>query len=195
MAKATCSIPGCEALSHARGWCSTHYDRWYRHGSTDDPDAPAVRFWRKVQKTETCWLWTGHCTAGGYGTFSLERRSVFAHRFAYELVVGPIPEGLTLDHRCHNEDRSCPAGDGCLHRRCVRPDHLEPATMGQNVRRGNPGGWTAGRRAARTHCKRGHLLSEANVTLGADGGRRCRLCRELAWKRQADRRRERFSWL
>jgi len=86
--------------------------------------APDVRFWARVEVTKTCWLWTGSRSRDGYGKFE-PATSVFykAHRFAYETVVGPIPEGLTLDHLCRV-------------RRCVNPDHLEPVTNQENLLRG-----------------------------------------------------------
>jgi hypothetical protein len=89
----------------------------------------AERFWSKVDRTDSsgCWLWLGQRNAWGYGHF---RRTVVlgtyvavkAHRYAYTLAIGPIPPGLTLDHLCGR-----PA--------CVRPDHLEPVTNAENLRR------------------------------------------------------------
>lgn len=67
-----------------------------------------------------CWLWAGHKTKGGYGTKWFEKRYYVVHRLAYELWVGPIPEGLDMDHLCHQRD-------------CLRPDHLRPATRKQNM--------------------------------------------------------------
>src|SRR5688500_4996363 len=84
---------------------------------------PAVLFWAKVDKTSTCWLWTGARHPLGYGHVRYGNRTSAAHRVAWELINGPIPEGLTLDHLCR-----VPA--------CVRPDHLEPVTHRENVRRG-----------------------------------------------------------
>lgn len=86
---------------------------------------PEPRFWVKVEKTESCWLWTGATNGLGYGKFKADPRTpaVYAHRYAYELVVGPIPEGLQLDHCCENPP-------------CVNPAHLEPVTQAENVRRG-----------------------------------------------------------
>jgi hypothetical protein len=78
------------------------------------------RFWAKVTKTDECWLWTGCLARGGYGHFWNGTRQVGAHRYAYELLVGPIPEGMQLDHRL-----TCP-------KRCVNPAHLRPATNKQN---------------------------------------------------------------
>lgn len=81
------------------------------------------RFWSRVDKTEGCWNWKGRLGHDGYGLFSIGKRdNVIPHRFSYELEVGPIPEGLQLDHLCRN-------------RACVRPDHLEPVTREENMRR------------------------------------------------------------
>ncbi len=73
---------------------------------------PEERFWSKVEKTESCWLWKGGTTARGYGQFYLDK-SLLAHRFSYTLLVGPIPDGLLFDHTCQVKT-------------CVRPDHLTP---------------------------------------------------------------------
>lgn len=84
------------------------------------------RFWPKVERVEDgCWLWTASLTGDGYGRISLGGKfgpMGLAHRVAYELLVGPIPEGLELDHLCRV-------------RRCVNPEHLEPVTHAENVRR------------------------------------------------------------
>lgn len=79
------------------------------------------RFWTKVQKTDTCWLWTA-ATQKGYGAFGVGRKMKRAHRVAWELVLGPIPGNKPLDHKCQNT-------------LCVRPhpDHLRPVTYKQNM--------------------------------------------------------------
>lgn len=79
------------------------------------------RFWPKVLKTETCWLWTAGKTRAGYGHISGGPRGkmLYAHRISWEWVNGPIPPGVEIDHRCSN-----PA--------CVNPDHLRAVTSGQN---------------------------------------------------------------
>jgi hypothetical protein len=85
------------------------------------------RFWSQVDRTGTCWIWTGHLNRDGYGQFKItdrpgHYRTVRAHRWAWEAAHGPVPAGLTLDHLCGR-----PA--------CVRPDHLEPCTAAENLRR------------------------------------------------------------
>lgn len=127
------------------------------------------RFWEKVDKTETCWIWTGATTgtASGspYGMFvpdarrSGPRRKVLAHRYAYEQIVGPIAEGLTLDH----------VKTLCRSTLCVNPAHLEPVTIAENIRRAREG---------RTHCDRGiHSWTDDNIYVQpSTGGRTCRAC-------------------
>lgn len=79
-----------------------------------------AEFWDHVEKTDTCWLWTRSCQPSGYGQLSLGGTMVLAHRVAWQLINGPVPDGTELDHR-----PTCP-------KRCVRPDHLRPATRKQN---------------------------------------------------------------
>ena len=77
------------------------------------------RFWAKVEKTETCWNWTGS-KPRGYGHFWNGVKAIKAHRYSYELIHGPIAPGLILDHQCHNTV-------------CVNPSHLNPVTIQQNA--------------------------------------------------------------
>lgn len=110
-------------------------------------------FWAKVQKTDTCWLWTAR-SCNGYGSFGIGRVPRLAHRVAYTELVGPIPKGMTLDHLCRV-------------RACVNPAHLEVVTAEENVRRAMP---------IRTHCENGHELPEA----GIKDRTRCRICKPWA---------------
>lgn len=150
----------------------------------------AERFWAKVDKTGTpehpeCWVWTAHRMPSGYGQMNIGGgRKVYAHRMAYELVVGPIPEGLVTDHLCRN-------------RACVNPAHLEPVTQKVNHERGEAHvhvhRWQEGSAALKrnkTHCKHGHVFDEANTFRPLGGGRVCRACQANYQRKLRARRRE-----
>lgn len=169
-----CTIEGCTNLHTARGWCDMHYRRWQRFG---DPQAvvgerlpwPARLLTRMSPQPSGCIHYTGLLRADGYGRLTgPDSRQHPVHRLAYELLVGPIPAGLTLDHLCHNQDEGCSGGSSCLHRRCINVDHLEPVTIGQNTRRGG--------NARKTHCKRGHEFTDENTYVTPGGQRQCRAC-------------------
>lgn len=81
----------------------------------------AARFWAKVQKDEGCWLWTAHRNHRGYGIFNLNGRTSRAHRVAYTLTKGPIPDGAIVCHTCDNPP-------------CCNPDHLWLGTLADNNR-------------------------------------------------------------
>jgi hypothetical protein len=117
------------------------------------------RFWSKVQKTETCWIWTAACNGPGYGNFFYRGRTVLAHRIAYEWLVGAIPAELPLDHLCR-----MPA--------CVNPAHLEPVTQKINILRGVA---PSARNAVKTHCDNGHEFTPENTHIDKRG-RNCRAC-------------------
>lgn len=117
-----CTVDGCNRPNKSLGLCQRHYQWQYRHGSVEDPRE--TRFWANVDKDAgaPCWLWTGSLNSDGYGRFN----GKLAHRRTYLEVVGPIPDGLVLDHLCRV-------------RNCVNPDHLEPVTQRENMRRGDQG--------------------------------------------------------
>ena len=148
------------------------------------PVSPEIRFWAKVDKSGDCWRWTAFTDADGYGIFGIaESRSVRAHRFAYEASVGPIPDGLELDHLCHTRDLDCPGGDDDPHRSCVNPAHLEPVTGSVNIMRGRGLGTL---NASREVCIRGHSLSGDNLYVQPDGKRMCRECKRARKRAQND---------
>jgi hypothetical protein len=150
---------------------------------------PISRFWSYVNKTDACWLWTASLSAG-YGQFApVHNEHVRAHRYAYELLVGSIPDGLDLDHLCHNEDPNCRGGSTCRHRACVNPAHLEPSTRQENLAR-SPSG-EAKRNAAKTRCPQDHPYSGDNLYINATSG--ARVCRECG--RAGERRRYKVRML
>lgn len=112
-----------------------------------------------------CWGWTGSLTPspGRYGVFHRREKkriiTMMAHRTTYELLVGPIPEGYTIDHLCKNH-------------RCVNPEHLEPVPHGVNLLRGNT---INAANATKTHCKHGHEFTPENTYIRPDTG--CRMCK------------------
>lgn len=122
-----------------------------------------------------CIIWLGPLTPKGYGqtTWNFKHRPV--HRLAYELAKGPVPDGLVLDHKCRV-------------RSCCNPDHLEPVTNRENIRRGT--GHTAVN-ARKTHCSEGHPLSGDNLELRVSAGtmrRRCIKCRKAESARYEKKR-------
>lgn len=150
------------------------------------PDGLPRRIRTKIRPAENgCWVWTGRLNTGGYGGIHLGRHQL-AHRVVWILLVGEIPDGLTLDHLCCTPEE-CAGGPTCPHRGCVNPAHLTPATIGENVLRGN--GLTA-RFARASACKRGHALTPENTyTPPGRGGRLCRICQREREIRRAPRSR------
>jgi hypothetical protein len=173
-------ICGRRVVIKSRGWCKMHYRRWQRHGDPltvkqiQGDDEARVLSYIQVGDPGECWPWTGSTGANGYGYTRLAGKQDLAHRAAYILFVGPIPEGMDLDHLCHVHDE-CPGGDTCPHRRCCNwISHLGPATSAANTLRGS--GPTAAF-ARRDRCAKGHIYTEASSYLGKQGDRRCRICR------------------
>lgn len=131
------------------------------------------------QKTDTCWIWIRALNWQGYGCVWWGGKVKSAHRVIYELLIGEIPTGLTLDHLCKNKA-------------CVNPAHLEPVTMAVNVLRAD-GACALNKRKDR--CKSGHLFDKANTIMYRDKYRRCRECKRRVAKVSWARRREKLSLL
>lgn len=121
MEKPTCSVGGCSEPVQARGLCKADYSRARRSGQLALLPKLTLeeRFWAKVDKRgpNECWPWLASLNCG-YGQIGLNHRPIIAHRLAYELLIGPIPEGMDLDHLCHTQDSTCRLDDRCPHRRC-----------------------------------------------------------------------------
>lgn len=119
----------------------------------------------RLDRTGDCWLWPGG-TSAGYGKLGLwtgeKMRTVYAHRAMYQRHVGPIPEGMEIDHRC-----------GVL--LCANPSHLEAVTHAENVRR-----WAT----TITACLRGHEFTEENTYANKKGVRHCRTCRRNSYREE-----------
>jgi len=118
-----------------------------------------------------CWLWLGSLTTEGYGRWS--RKCLMAHRISYELVHGPIPKDLEVDHLCR------------VHA-CVNPNHMEIVTRKENILRGTA---PSARFAKATHCKHGHEFNLKNTYWRKHGGRACRRCQCLATRVYKERTR------
>lgn len=165
-----CTAEGCDRPAVSRpSFCLKHYKRWKRRGTTHDV-TPEERFFASIApgaNWEDCWIWTNRLMVGGYGSFSADKKIWLAHRWSYEFMRAPIPDGLALDHLCSNPP-------------CVNPWHLEPVTQRENVLRSR--GITA-QNARKTHCKWGHEFTEANTYVDRRGRRGCRTCRNAASRR------------
>lgn len=177
-----CTAPDCDKPIRTRrsGLCEMHYFRQRRTGSLEDPRPTAEqRFFAHLVKTPGgCWRWKT-VERNGYGTkLYADGGHHLPHRWAYQHFVGSIPDGFTVDHRCHDERSGCAGGPTCQHRRCVNPAHLTLASGPDNTSRGVKT-WQA-------HCKRGHEFTEAN-TYRANGRRTCITCRtarKRAWRQR-----------
>lgn len=132
-------------------------------------EATALRFFSRVKKTESCWVWVGP-TSDGYGRFSLSKKlKVGAHRYSYELHKGPIQQGMVIDHLCRN-------------RACVNPEHLSEKTNRENLLA--PGSQSVNAiNARKTECPKGHPYTTENTAWRA-GKRHCRACERERWHRR-----------
>lgn len=153
-----------------------------RPGNPPAPLAERLAKLVNVEGDDGCWIFTGHKDKKGYGRIGVQQspgkwKNRRAHRVSYELLVGPIPAGLQLDHLCRVPS-------------CVNPDHLEPVTNRENGLRGfSP----CGNNARKTHCPLGHAFTPDNtrtkVTKCGTIGRECKVCGLLGQQRRASQTR------
>lgn len=136
-----------------------------------------ARIKAKVQITESgCWEFIGSRVGLGYGRIGWNGRLWLAHRVTYTLLVGPIPDGLEIDHLCKNKP-------------CCNPDHLEAVTRSENVKRGSQSDWRAAYELAKHHCPAGHPYDALNTYFTPQGHRQCRICKAAANLRYDSRNR------
>lgn len=127
------------------------------------------RFWSRVEVHHPagCWEWNGSFSPGGYGRISYQDQDKNhhypAHRVAYRLLIGPIPNDLVLDHLCRNP-------------RCVNPDHIDVVTFDENIRRGYG---LSGKHTQRPRCIHGHDFTPENTYYYGNGYRQCKTCRRI----------------
>lgn len=181
---AACRVTQCGKKTHARGFCNNHYEQRRNGGEfVIPPKGPIERFWLRVDRDGPvpearpelgpCWIWTGSTTRGGYGQHWNGIKQRKTHAMGYELLVGPIPPGLELDHLCRV-------------RVCCNPQHLEPVTGLVNQARGHT---VIARNLAKVACDNGHGFTPGNTYLDKSGNRNCRTCRTEAMRRYRARRR------
>lgn len=168
MQSTVCAHSGCsEPRKPSRRLCRRHVQALI-HAGRSSLRSDEERFFQYANipdDADACWFWNGTIRRDGYGSFWYQGRKVGAHRAAYLLFAGPVPEGLHLDHLCRN-------------RACVNINHLEPVTNGENQRRSPIA--LAPTNAAKTHCPRGHEYTPENTLVQHRNGsdlRSCRLCK------------------
>jgi hypothetical protein len=148
-------------------------------GGMPYPKNTPLDFWKRVEKSDGCWLWFGFTDKDGYGIFEQNHVRFRAHRYAYQIGVGPIADGLSVCHSCDNP-------------RCVRPSHLFVGSNKDNLRDAARKHRTAKQKV--THCPHGHEYTQENTAIlrvdrnkGYGPTRKCRTC----MRRQASVRRSR----
>lgn len=165
-----CSTERCDGPVVVRGWCKRCYMQKYHRGDFGPRGSKMPRgtreelLWRNIERLgpDECWPWLRSRDSKGYGKARIKKQSVAPHRLAYELAVGPIPDGYEVDHLCRNTG-------------CCNPAHLEAVTPAENNRR---------KTLAKTHCKRGHEFTPENTNRHSSSG--ARVCRACVRDRQRD---------
>ncbi len=173
--RAACTTDGCSHAYVKRGMCNTCYQRWRAATPLANRQRPTMveRFRVKVDQRgpNDCWPWTGGRSDNGYGAFRIAGKTVGAHRVAYLIEYGVLPE--TADHDCHNRS-DCLGGSTCVHRPCCNPAHLVDRSSGENTLLGKG---PSARHARQTHCDSGHEFTTEN-TYRPPGGNNHRMCRK-----------------
>ena len=165
----TCYEQGCFKPVIAQYRCSRHYSHYRYHGGRTLDHLDRM-FTRILVNENGCWVWQGHKDKHGYGRTNIGNGKIRnTHVLFYEMLLGNIPKGLELDHLCMNQS-------------CVNPDHLEPVTHAENLKR-----WGESLRI--THCLEGHEYDSQNTYTNKLGRRICRKCSNEAGKRYRLRRR------
>ncbi len=187
MTETICLECGRTAPNNGRGLCGPCYQRLTYHGEIDryPKRLRTVDEWiALIDRTDpdACWPWPGPRNRDGYG----QAGGGPAHREVYKRMVGPIPNGLVIDHTCHNNS-GCKGGWGCPHRLCVNwVNHIEVVTPQVNQLR-SPN-TPSSINALKTHCPRGHPFSGDNLVRGSHH-RACRECDRAHCKAQRAKRR------
>lgn len=179
-----CAIVGCDRQCEGRGYCVKHLQRLKRHGDPNRTDLQWDALLRlgalMAVDDADCWVWIGKSlTRFGHAGWTVEGERWLVHRWTYVHFIGPIDDGLVLDHLCRRPS-------------CVNPWHLEPVTQRENVARAMTAITTIN--SNKTHCKYGHLLAGANLLRTRNGSRparQCRICRNRRAREYQQRRRAR----
>lgn len=171
MSDRICLVPNCVSPHYAKDLCRPHYDAERQRARPSTKPSVEEAFWKRVApQSDGCWHWRGSRNNDGYGRIQINYVHWGAHRLAYTLLVGAIPDDLVLDHLCRV-------------RHCVNPEHLEPVTVKVNILRGEA---PPAVNARKTHCANGHPFDA--VWGGARSCRRCKTDRKHEWERTEEGR-------
>lgn len=181
-----CEASECERPVRKLRWCSTHYQRFVKHGDANivtrlqpDRDSYDDLIRRGITRAGECLLSNASKSSNGYRFTRVKQKTYLLHRVSYEKWHGPIPDGHVVDHMCHNEAAArgeCDGREDCIHKACVNPAHLRAVTSSVNTT-ASPLYWASTGRwqKEKTHCPQRHPYSEENTYIYL-GRRSCRIC-------------------